>query len=200
MSERTKSKTPSEKAPFLRAARKLLAETARVTRSEKIVPKRARWQYAYEIMWLANQYHSWAMYANGIKVQTRKLMLDRYEAQSRALGWLYALDAKMSLMVDAEGVDPDLLTNWADLKVAAWDATQSWQSADLRRYSKQFGSLTADELGELSVVSGPGALERSPNPSNCNNVRNVTPSGALNNNNANNANGAVGDREKVRIE
>lgn len=71
MSERQKSKTSSEKAPFLRAARQLLAETARVTRSEKIVPKRARWQYAYEIMWLANQYHSWAMYANGIKVQTR---------------------------------------------------------------------------------------------------------------------------------
>jgi len=85
MSERIKNKTPSEKAPFLRAARKLLAETARVTRSEKIVPKRARWQYAYEIMWLCNQYHSWAMYANGIKVQTRKLMLDRFEAHPRAL-------------------------------------------------------------------------------------------------------------------
>lgn len=200
MSERQKSKTSSEKAPFLRAARQLLAETARVTRSEKIVPKRARWQYAYEIMWLANQYHSWAMYANGIKVQTRGLMLSRYEAQTRALGWLYALDAKMSLMVDAEGIDPDLLTHWSELKVAAWDATTSWQSADLRRFSKQFGSLTADELRESTVVTGPGALKRSPNPSNCNNVRNATPTGALNNNNANNANGVVGDREKVRIE
>jgi len=200
MSERQKSKTPSEKAPFLRSARQLLAETARITRSEKIVPKRARWQYAYEIMWLANQYHSWAMYANGIKVLTHGLMVARYEAQARALGWLYALDAKVSLMVDAEEIDPDLLTNWADLKVEAWDATVSWQSSDLRRYSKQFGSLTADELRELTVLSGPDSLERSPNPSNCNNVRNVTPTGTLNNNNANNTNGVVGDRENARIE
>ena len=34
---------------------------------------------------------------------------------------------------------------------------------------------------------------RSPNPSNCNNVRNVNTSGALNNNNANNTNGSVAD-------
>jgi len=43
----------------------------------------------------------------------------------------------------------------------------------------------------------PGALFeflRSPNPSNCNNERNVNTSGALNNNNARNTNGAVGDR------
>ena len=41
---------------------------------------------------------------------------------------------------------------------------------------------------------------RSPNPWNANNVRNSTPDGALNNNNANNANGVVADREKARIE
>lgn len=39
---------------------------------------------------------------------------------------------------------------------------------------------------------------RSPNPTNCNNVRNVNASGALNNNNANNAYGAVDDCEIVR--
>lgn len=38
---------------------------------------------------------------------------------------------------------------------------------------------------------------RSPNPSNCNNVRNVNSSGALNNNNARNANGAVDDCENA---
>lgn len=40
----------------------------------------------------------------------------------------------------------------------------------------------------------------SPNPWNANNVRNVTPAGALNNNNANNTNGGVADREKASIE
>ena len=37
---------------------------------------------------------------------------------------------------------------------------------------------------------------RSPNPSNANNVRNINPDGALNNNNANNGNGVAPDREK----
>ena len=41
---------------------------------------------------------------------------------------------------------------------------------------------------------------RSPNPSNCNNVRNCTAAGALNNNNANNTYGAVDDCEmRVRV-
>lgn len=39
----------------------------------------------------------------------------------------------------------------------------------------------------------------SPNPWNANNVRNSTPSGALNNNNANNSNGQVLDREKSQL-
>lgn len=137
MSERQKSKTSSEKAPFLRAARQLLAETARVTRSEKIVPKRARWQYAYEIMWLANQYHSWAMYANGIKVQTRGLMLSRYEAQTRALGWLYALDAKMSAAQLCMNINADLLTHWAQLLNAEYAGDGPIRTMD-KFYTTQF--------------------------------------------------------------
>lgn len=47
-----------------------------------------------------------------------------------------------------------------------------------------------------AVSSTPSVL-RSPNPSNANNVRNINPDGALNNNNnANNGNGVALDREK----
>ena len=45
-----------------------------------------------------------------------------------------------------------------------------------------------------AVSSTPSVL-RSPNPSNANNVRNINPDGALNNNNANNGNGVALDRE-----
>lgn len=46
----------------------------------------------------------------------------------------------------------------------------------------------------------PAGVGRSPNPSNANNVRNCTPAGSLNNNNANNTNGVVADREKARFQ
>ena len=39
---------------------------------------------------------------------------------------------------------------------------------------------------------------RSPNPGNANNVRNVNPDGALNNNNANNGNGAAAECGNMR--
>ena len=74
----------------------------------------------------------------------------------------------------------------------AKNRTKAWQSADKRRYEAKFGSLTAEELREQTVCTDPGvALDRSPNPSNANNVRNVNTSGALNNNNASNSNGVV---------
>ena len=138
----------SAKAPFLEAAAKLLKETARVTGKENIFPKRARWQYAYSIMDLANAYHGTAKFANGIEVKTRGLMIARYEAQSIALAWLKALNDQMSAAQDAMEIDPDLLTNWAALWAEAWTRTTAWRASDLKRYEKQFGSLTAEELRE----------------------------------------------------
>lgn len=193
---------PSDKAKFLWIAEALLIETSRVLRREKYFPKRARWQYSYALMDIANAYHSQAEFANGIEVKTHGLMVQRYEAQSIALAWLYALDAKMSLAQKDLEIDADGLTHWTDLLIEAEKRTQNWRSSDLRRYEKQFGSLTAEELREPTVASYPAGVVsvRSPNPSNANNVRNSNPSGALNNNNANNTNGAVADREKAGIQ
>ncbi len=152
---RRNQREASAKAPFLEAAAKLLKETARVTAKENLFPKRARWQFAYAIMDLANAYHSWAKYANGIEVRTRGLMIRRYEAQTVAMAWLKALNAEMSAAQDAMGINPDLLTNWAMLWDEAWTKTSAWRTSNLKRYEKQFGSLTADELREPTESPDP---------------------------------------------
>ena len=194
------NKTPSKKAAFLRAADNLFRETVAVTAREKVFPKRSRWQFAYALMELANQFHSQVLYANGIHADTRELFADRYRAQTLGLASLYALNAKMSAAQLCMNINADLLECWARLYVEAWDKTTAWRAADRRRYEEKFGSLTAEELGSEPVLVSPGGPGRSPNPSNANNVRNTTPDGALNNNNANNANGGVADREKASIE
>lgn len=185
------------KALFLRAMDVLLRETGATLSRENVFPKRTRWLYAYAIMDLVNNAHSWAMYANGIEVDTRELMLERYRAQTVALAWLYALNVKMSAAQIALSVPPEKCETWARLYDEARDRVLAWRSGNLRRYSAKFGGLSADELGELPDTCDPVSACASPNPSNATNVRNSTTSGTLNNNNARNTNGAVSDREKA---
>lgn len=103
------------KALFLRAMDVLLRETGAILSRENVFPKRTRWLYAYAIMDLVNNAHSWAMYANGIEVDTRGLMLERYHAQTVALAWLYALNVKMSTAQIALSVPPEKCETWAKL-------------------------------------------------------------------------------------
>lgn len=192
-----RGKPVNRKALFLRAIDNLLRETGAVLSRENVFPKRTRWLYAYAIMDLVNNAHSWAMYANGIEVDTRELMLERYRAQTVALAWLYALNVKMSAAQLALSVPPEKCETWAKLFDEARSRVLAWRSGDLRRYSQKFGGLSADELGELSDICTPVLSPAPPNPSNANNVRNSNTSGTLNNNNARNTNGAVSDREKA---
>lgn len=199
--QQQKGKPGSAKAMFLRAADKLLRETVAVTARENVFPKRTRWQFAYSLMDIANSFHTWVSYANGITVTDHALFAERYQAQSRGIAWLYALDVKMTAAQLCMDIPAEKLDFWAECLVEAKNRTKAWQSADKRRYEAKFGSLTAEELREQTVCTDPGvALDRSPNPSNANNVRNSNTDGSLNNNNANNTNGVVADRENARIQ
>lgn len=187
---------PSKLAQVETLSTALLRETMRLLNRENVFPKRGRWQFAYKIADLVNDYHSEIAFANGIEVKDHGLFVDRYDAQSRAVAYLHALNVKMTAAQLCCDAPLDAFSHWADLWAQAWTITIAWRGSDRRRYEKQFGSLTADGLGKASVSSLPGAgVSRSPNPSNANNVRNVDTSGALNNNNANNTNGVVADRE-----
>ena len=199
--QQRKGKPASEKALFLRAADALFRETVSVTAREKLFPKRSRWQFAYALMDIANNFHSAVMYANGIRVENRALFAERYRAQTLGLAWLYALDTKMTAAQLCMGIDADRLEYWTRLLNEAKERVSAWRAADRRRYEEKFGSLTAVESGEPAVITDPmAALLRSPNPSNANNVRNVNPDGSLNNNNANNTNGVVADRGTASIQ
>ena len=199
--QQQRGKPGSTKALFLRAADKLLRETVAVTARESLFPKRTRWQFAYSIMEIVNNFHTWASYANGIAVTDHVLFAERYRAQSRSLAWLYALDVKMTAAQLCMDISADRLDFWAECLVEAKNRIKKWQADDRRRYEVKFGSLTAEELREQTVYADPGVLpDRSANPSNSNNVRNVNPDGTLNNNNANNTNGVVADREIARIQ
>ncbi len=147
----TKNKPAGTKALFLRAADELLRETVAVTAREKVFPKRTRWQFAYELMAIANRYHTLVMYANGIEVQDHALFAKRYRAQTMGLAWLYALNAKMTAAQLCMGIDADLLAYWARLYVEARTRTQNWRASDRRRYEKRFGSLTAEESREPTI-------------------------------------------------
>ena len=196
--QQRKGKPASDKALFLQVADALFRETVAVTAREKVFPKRTRWQFAYALMDIANNFHSEVMYANGIRVDCRELFVERYGAQTQALAWLYALDAKMTAAQLCMGIDADRLQYWARLLNEAKERVGAWRAADKRRYEEKFGSLSAAESGEPAAITDPlEAPLRSPNPSNANNVRNVNTDGSLNNNNANNTNGVVADRESA---
>jgi hypothetical protein len=198
--QQEKGKPVSDKAGFLSAADDLFRETVAITAREKVFPKRTRWQFAYALMDIANNFHTEVMYANGIEVEDHELFAERYRAQTRGLAWLYALDAKMSAAQLCMNINADLLDYWTQLLNEAKARTSKWRSSDKSRYSKRFGSLTAEETREPAVYDDPVRSVRSPNPSNANNVRNSNTDGALNNNNANNTNGVVADREKASDE
>lgn len=148
------AKTPSEKAAVETASDKMLRETAAVLTREKVFPKRSRWLFGVEIMGIANRYHTMIAYANGIHVKNHGLFAERYAAQTLAIAWLYALNVKMTAAQLCCSAPLDALETWSDTWAEADRLTKAWRSADERRYSEQFGGLTADELGEASRRAG----------------------------------------------
>ena len=149
-------KKASEKAQFLGSAKLLVKETSRILRKEDLFPKRARWQYCYAIMNAATDFYREANYANKIEVKTRQLMLDRYNAQSRAIAKLGAMDALMTVAAEDFECNVNPLTKWADLLTETRERLVGARAADLRRYEKHFGSLSADEMREPAGASVPG--------------------------------------------
>lgn len=145
-------KKRSDKSQALDIALRLGTEARRVTRKEDLFPKRARWQGAYQIMDLALKVQMAVAYANGIRVETHGLMVERYNAQSMAWSWVYTMDAIVSAMQHDLEADADKLETLAGLLNQARKTIRAWQQADLKRYEPQFGSLTAAELGEPSTV------------------------------------------------
>lgn len=141
-------KIASEKAKFLGSAKALVRETSRVLRKENLFPKRARWQYCYAIMNAVTAFYSEANFANGIEVKTHRLMADRYNAQTRAIAYLASMDALMTVAAEDFNANVDPLTVWTDLLVETRERLIGARAADLRRYEKHFGSLTADEMGK----------------------------------------------------
>ena len=127
--------------------RQLLANT--LTDETKETSYTAR---TYQIMDLALKVQMAVAYANGIRVETHGLMVERYNAQSMAWSWVYTMDAIVSAMQHDLEADADKLDTLAGLLNQARKTIRAWQQADLKRYEPQFGSLTAAELGEPSTV------------------------------------------------
>lgn len=150
-------KTPSKKAAVITASSALLKETMAILNRENVFPKRSRWMFAYKIADIVNDYHTMIAYANGIEVKSHDLFAERHKAQTLAVAWLYALNVKMTAAQICCDAPVDAFTHWSNLWVDAEKLTKAWRSSDVRRYSEQFGSLTADELGDTSVLSGQGS-------------------------------------------
>lgn len=146
------NKNKTEKSQALNIARAIAKETRRVTRQEKLFPKRARWQGCYTLMDCALKLHMAVAYANGIRVETHALMVERFNAQTMAISWTYTMGAVISSMQDDLEADADKLEPLAGLINNAHAVLTAWKTADLKRFEQQFGSLRAEELGEPGVL------------------------------------------------
>lgn len=145
-----KFKEPTPKSAAERHTIEFTVKTLQILGKEKIFPKRARWQGVYEMARIVQRVHTCVMFANGIEVESHKLMVDRHEAQTLALAWMYALNSKMSLAIDIFELNANALGDWADKYDEAWRCIKGWRNKDLKRYAAKYGDLTAEETERIT--------------------------------------------------
>lgn len=143
----------SEKAAVEKLSSALLKETYAILNRERVFPKRVRRQHEPYIIQAVQLYHTYVAVAQGVRVENHGLFADRYNFQTLAIAWLYALNVKMTAAKECLDAPAEAFTHWGDLYDAARDATYAWRNKNKKDYESRFGSLTADELREPVVLN-----------------------------------------------
>lgn len=137
---------PNEKTACTRSATQLLIETCDILKREDIFHKRSRWLFTYKIADIVNDFHTSVIEANETKVLCHRDFVDRHVWFIRAQAHLRALSAKMTVAQLVEGIPVKHFEKWAGLWNDAWDSLLKQTNSDTKRYTEQFGELSAEEV------------------------------------------------------
>lgn len=137
---------PNEKTACTRSATQLLIETCDILKREDVFHKRSRWLFTYKIADIVNDFHTSVIEANETKVLCHRDFVDRHVWFTRAQAHLRALSAKMTVAQLVENIPVKHFEKWAGLWNDAWDSLLKQMNSDTKRYSEQFGELSAGEV------------------------------------------------------
>ena len=118
--------------------------------------------------------------ANSVFVRDEADYILRKRYQTQALAETYALLSMVDIAYRTYSLETARVEYWTRLIYDVQNLVRNWRKVEIEKHDKE------------AVVKRYWWL-RSPNVGNANNIRNVNPSGALNNNNANNTNGVAPD-------
>jgi len=115
----------------------LCRETIKLCKSEKIIPKSARWLGANEIVNITQRFHTCLFTANNIKFEcgTDYAIRRSYMNEARAL--LITLTQKFDFFMDLYNYDYNKLCTWIEKADKLLSFLNGWLKSDLDRYNRR---------------------------------------------------------------